>query len=305
MPNEQFTRRQKTKDTQYRELLFRILNEGVKVDSHQGEPAFRVVGHMMRFNLSNGFPIITERDLCSSKDGIHSIFYQALGELFAFLHGAHTQKQLESFGCLWWKRWVTEEKCAKRGLESGDLGPGSYGPAWTAFPTAEGSSFNQITHLIEQIKELPHLSTHYVSPWIPQYIGRGKGKQQKVVVAPCHGWIHVLTDQKKRLTLFHSQRSADVPVGLVANLIQYAALTMMIAQVTGYIPHELVYCISNAHIFEMQIKAVEEMLMTSPSILPTVTIDPGVTSLLDFRQNHFKVSNYNPRLPSHIIRTPV
>lgn len=243
--------------------------------------------------------------MCSSKDGIHSIFYQALGELFAFLHGAHTQKELESFGCLWWKRWVTEEKCLKRGLELGDLGPGSYGPAWTAFPTAEGGSFNQITHLIEQIRELPHLRTHYVSPWIPQYIGRGKGKQQKVVVAPCHGYFHVLIDRDKRLTLMHFQRSADVPVGLVANLIQYAALTLMIAQTTGCIAHELVYCISDAHMFAMQIDDVKEMLSTRPMSLPTVTIDPEVTSLLDFRQHHFHISDYHPQLPSRIIRTPV
>ncbi len=297
-------------DSQYKDLLKRILEEGIKVDSQQGELALRVVGHQMRFDLRNGFPIITERDLVTPplrKDNFDaSVFSQALGELFAFLAGVHTQQQLERYGCRWWKLWVTPEKCAKRGLQEGDLGPGSYGPAWKSFPTAEaGITFDQIRHLVEQITELPHLRTHFVTPWIPQYIGRGKGKQQKVVVAPCHGWMHVLIDEARRMTLHHFQRSADVPVGLAANMIQYAAFLMMLAKITGCTPHELVYTISDAHIYVNQIPDVEGMLATKSMPFPTVKMNPYPIHLNSFKQSDFVVEDYYPQLERRKIWTPV
>jgi thymidylate synthase len=301
---QQFERRKP--DMQYRNLLMRILTEGKEVESQQEEGALMLFGHQMRFELENGFPIITERDLVSASGKNLSIFHQALGELFGFLNGAHTQDQLKEFGCRWWKPWVTKEKCEKRGLHEGELGPGSYGPAWRQFPTSEVKPFDQISHLITQIKELPHLRTHFVSPWIPQYIGRGKGKQQKVVVAPCHGWIHVHIDtKKKKLSLHHFQRSADVPVGLVCNLIQYAALTMMLGQVTGYSPSELVYTISDAHIYKNQLKDVADILATNPQSFPTVLIDARVDDIFAFRQTHFTVLDYYPQLPRRKIWTPV
>ena len=290
-------------DVQYRNLLKRIKEEGELVDTQQEHPAKRVIGHQMRFNLEDGFPMITERDLFF---GNRSVFSQSLGELFAFLHGARTQQELENFGCSWWKDWVTPEKCAKRGLPPGDLGDGSYGAAWCKFPTAEGEPFNQIKHLVEQITELPYLRTHFVSPWIPQYIGRGKRKQQRVVVAPCHGWIHVFTNIRTReLSLHHFQRSADVPVGLVCNLIEYAALTLMLAQVTGYTARNLIYTLSDAHIYEGQMKDVDDMLATEPRPFPTVEIDPTVRNLLDFRQEHFRINDYYPQLPRRKIWTPI
>lgn len=300
-----FNRR--TPDWQYHDLLSRIVREGQKVMPQQEEETLMIIGHQMRFDLQNGFPMITERDLVSSSgDPKWSVFNQALGELFAFLDGARTQKQLESFGCRWWKNWVTKKKCEKRGLEEGDLGPGSYGPAWRSFPAADDQSFDQITHLLEQIKELPHLRTHFVSPWIPQYVGRGRGKQQKVVVVPCHGWLHVfIFPEIKELSLHHFQRSADVPVGLVSNLIQYGALTMMLAQVTGYMPKELVYTISDAHIYLKQMKDVQDMLSVRPNMFPTVKINPDIKDLFAFRQEHFVVEDYKPRLPRRQIWTPV
>jgi len=293
-------------DTQYRDLLKRIKNEGQKVYSQQEENALMVFGHQMRFDLKNGFPVITERDLVSTEKGRPSQFQLALGELCAFLNGARTLEEMKKFGCGWWSRWVTEKKCAKRGLEPGDLGPGSYGPAWRSFPTSEGEPFDQITHLIEQIREIPHLRTHIVTPWIPQYLGRGEGKQQKVVVVPCHGWFQVLVNTyTKELSLHHFQRSADVPVGLVFNLIQYAALTLMISQITGYKPVELVYTTSDTHIFLTQMVDVEEILQTKPQPFPTVTMDPDIKDIFAFRPEHFEVTDYKPQLPRRSIWTPV
>jgi len=296
----------RTIDSQYRDLLTRILKTGHKVDTQQEEAAYRVHGHEMRFNLANGFPIITERDLCSAPEGKRTMFQLALGELFAFRDGARTLAQMKEYGCGWWSRWVTPAKCAKRGLETGDLGPGSYGPAWRSFPTAEGSPFDQFKHVLEQIEELPHLRTHFVSPWIPQYIGRGAGKQQRVVVAPCHGWLHILCDPTaKELSMLHFQRSGDVPVGVVGNMIQYAALALMIGQQIDYRVTELVYYISDAHIYVNQVKDVEELLATEPQRFPTVTLDPSVKHVFDFKDEHFKVEDYMPRLPRRMIWTPV
>jgi thymidylate synthase len=293
-------------DTQYRDLLSSILTEGETMMPQQEEEAIQLIGHKLVFDLDNGFPLITERDLISGKKAERTVFNQSLGELFGFLHGARTQQQLESLGCFWWDRWVTPEKCTKRGLEAGDLGPGSYGAAWTAFPTSEGTPFNQVQHMIEQIKELPHLRTHYLTPWIPQYIGRGKGKTQKVVVAPCHGWVHVsINTYTRNLILTHVQRSCDTPVGLVCNLVEYAALAMMIAQVTGYHAKRLVYFIDDGHIYKNQLDDVQDLLATEPQRLPTVTIDPDVKDILDFRQEHFTVSDYHPQLPPRRIWTPV
>ena len=296
---------ERTPDRQYRELLRRILVEGDQVMPQQGEPARMLVGHQMRFPLANGFPIITERDLLSPGERSSSQFSMAIAELCAFLSGARTLEEMKRFGCGWWARWVTPEKCAKRGLPPGDLGPGSYGPAFHDFPMPDGGTFNQFDNLIKEIRALPHLRTHFVSPWIPFYIPRRPGRQQKVVVAPCHGWVHVLINARGELTLHHFQRSADAPVGLVFNLIQYAALTLMIAQVTGYQPKELVYTTSDTHIYEQQIPDVEKLLKTEPGRFPTVTLDPAVTDLFAFRPQHFAVSDYEPRLGRMVIWTPV
>ena len=274
-------------DFQYQRLLQNILKNGVRAKSQQGVDALTLLGpEPMRFNLSNGFPMITERD-------VKSFWKQAVGEICAFVNGARTQAELEKFGCRWWKSWVTKEKCEKRGLGEGDLGPGSYGVAFHDFPTAEGSSFNQFAHIIEQIKELPHLRTHFISPWIPQYTGRGKNKNQKVVVAPCHGWIHIRIIENK-LSLVMFQRSADVPVGVPANMIQYGALTLMISQVTGYEPHQFIHMMSDAHIYIDQIPQVKQVVSRNWKIFPTVTMDQTVNNLFDFRPEHFTLSDYNP-----------
>lgn len=298
----------RTPDTQYRGLLLRILTNGEEVLTEHGVPARKVIGHEMRFSLANGFPVITERDLVSEPKNTRrpSLFHQAIGEFCAFLNGARTAEELGQFGCLWWDRWVTLEECAKYSLPPGDLGPGSYGVAFRRFPTAEGSSFDQLGHLIDQIKARPDSRHHELSPWIPQYTLAGNGRTRRVVVPPCHGWVHVHVNSRTReLTLTHRQRSADVPVGLVFNLIHYAALTLMIAQVTGYRAKELVYWIDDAHIYPNQLDDVRRMLETEPQRFPTVVIDPRISDIFAFRYHHFTVSDYYPRLPRRRIPTPV
>jgi thymidylate synthase len=298
---------QRKPDSQYRDLLRRIIEEGERFYPQQETWALQLEAPQFHFDLRNGFPVITERDLVTpgEKSGT-SIFTQALGELAAFLNGVHTQEELEKYGAPWWKRWVTPEKCAKRGLPPGDLGPGSYGPAFRSFPTAEGKPFDQITNILEQIRELPRLRTHFVSPWIPQYIGRGKGKVQKVVVVPCHGWFHIFVNPENGfMDMHHIQRSGDVPVGIVANIIQYAALLLMIAQVTGYTPRALHYTISDAHIYEKQLPDVDKLIATEPQRRPTVTLDPTVSDIFAFRPSHFTVSDYHPQLGRMVIWTPV
>jgi thymidylate synthase len=263
---------ERTVDHQYQDLLKEILEKGITTPSQQGVDAITLIGPKnLHFKLENGFPLINERNMApkiSEKLPV-TIWQQAIGEILAFVNGARTQKELEKFGCNWWRWWVTKEKCEKRGLEEGDLGPGSYGAAFHDFPTAEGGTYNQFKNIIEQIKEFPHLRTHFISPWIPQYTIRGEGKQQRVVVAPCHGWIHIRVINNK-LTLHMIQRSCDVPVGLPQNLIQYAALALAIAQVTGTEAYEYVHSFSDAHIYVDQMPAVETMLAREPRALPTL-----------------------------------
>lgn len=291
---------ERTPDRQYHELLERIMREGTEVTPIQGEKSKMVLGHQMRFAFSNGFPMITERDLSGK------FMLGALGEHFAFLHGARTLEEMKAYGCGWWKKWVTKERCDIFNLPEGDLGPGSYGPAWAAFPTAEGQPFNQIEHVIKQLKERPNLRTHIISPWIPQYTIQHSGlPPRKVVVAPCHGYLHILAfPETKELSVHHFQRSGDVPVGVVFNIIQYAAFTMMVAQLMGYTPKELVYTLSDAHIYESQYEKVAELLAREPRAFPTVAIDPSVNDIFAFRQEHFTLTDYDPH-PAMLIPTPV
>ncbi|MFZ1626928.1 MAG: thymidylate synthase [Candidatus Moraniibacteriota bacterium] len=283
---------ERTPDNQYKQLLRSVLEHGTRTNTQQEVDAITLMGAVpMRFRLDNGFPIITERNMAPNIPV--TIWLQAIAEICAFANGARTQSELESFGCFWWKAWVTEEKCRKRGLEAGDLGPGSYGAAFHDFPTAEGAPYNQFKNIIEQIIEFPHLRTHFISPWIPQYTIRGTGKQQRVVVAPCHGWIHLRIINNK-LTLHMFQRSGDTPIGVPSNMVQYAALTMMIAHATGTIPYEYVHTISDAHIFVDQVPAVEMMLAREDKVFPTMHMNTDKTDFFAFRKEDFELSDYTP-----------
>lgn len=293
---------------QYRALLRRILDEGTDIEpihgklagNRAGEKARMLVGHQLRFSMDNGFPLLTERDLSKS-------FRGALGEHIGFLNGARTLEALKSYGmpAVFWDRWVTKEKCDIFGLPEGDLGDGSYGAAWGAFPTELGKPFNQIKEVVQQIIERPYLRTHFISPWVPQHVIQHTALKRRTVVAPCHGWIHVLTfPETKELTVHHFQRSADVPVGVAFNFVHYAAFGMMVAQLLGYRMKELVHTLSDAHIYHNQFEAVEELLARDPKPFPTVTLDPSVKDMFEFRPTHFTLSDYDPH-PRMVIPTPV
>lgn len=276
-------------DPQYRQLLERILASGVPVPTRQGPAALTLMQQTMHFDMPNGFPVITERS-------VRSFWRKPIGELCAFINGATTLDELAGFGCDWWGAWATEQKTSSRGLPPGHLGPGSYGGAFRHFPEAGGGEFDQFAHLVEQIRELPADRTHFVSPWIPQYQVRGQGKTPRTTIAPCHGWVHVrVIGGGLHLHMF--QRSGDVPVGVPANMIQYAALLLMLEQLTGIPAAAYYHTISDAHIYEDQVDSVKVMLGRPARRLPTVVLTEAggrVTDIHDFRAEHFELSDYEP-----------
>lgn len=297
--HEYFSVDKRTPDTNYRELLETIFKKGKKMMPIHGTAAYRLVGHRMEFDMKNGFPVITERDMTKNWKG-------AIGEHVGFLNGAQTIDELEKFGCprLYWEETVTAKKCSDFGLQPGDLGPGSYGPSWTSIPTPYGKSFNQIDNIVNQIKKMPSLRTHIIDPWIPYYTCAANEEfPRKVVTAPCHGKIHVhVFPEDGTFILEHNQRSADSPVGLPGNIIQYGSFGLMLERVLNYQYRfdKYVYYISDAHFYENQLEHVEEMLTGEARILPTMqfTTDAPTDRLQDFRKNHFVLSDYHPHIRS-------
>ncbi|MEX0668175.1 MAG: thymidylate synthase [Candidatus Saccharimonadales bacterium] len=306
-------------DYQYQELLKRIVSNGRITNSGMDEESKQVLGHIMYFDLENGFPMITERDLMESiktnsdeyvsdlsERHFRMSARQGLGEIIGFINGARTVEELEKYGNKWWKLWATPEKCAKRGLEPGDLGPGSYGAAFHDFPMANGETFNQFAAIIQQIKERPELRTHIITPYIPYNLVRIEGQQQKVVVVPCHGDLRFDIDtERQELSLVHKQRSADTPVGLPFNMIHYTALMTMMGQATGYRPKELVYMIDNAHIYKRHYDKALEVIDRSPKPFPKLKVDPSVKNIFDFRVEHFTIEGYDAHPPIDMEGTPI
>lgn len=257
----------------------------------------------MIFYLENGFPVLTERKI--------GFWKKPIAELLAFINGVHDARVLSSvWGVNWWEeKWATPEKCADFNLPPYEMGPGSYGPGFASHPHFEWVSddgpdgglwvprpFNQFYHLVRQIRDYPALRTHKVSPWIPQYCLQHKGLKRKVVVAPCHGDVQI-TILGNKLTLRMDQRSADFPIGVPANIIQYAALTVMIAHVTGYEPYMYIHSAHDAQIYEDQVDWVKMVLDREPRAFPTLHLtEEGlrVTELLDFRPHHFELREYDP-----------
>lgn len=286
----------RTPDTQYSRLLEEILNprSGEASESAHVESSItNLCSTKMRFDLRNGFPMITERTMASTAMPVPP-WQQAIGEIFAFINGVRTIDGLESFGCSWWKPWGTEAKCAKRELETGDLGPGSYGAAFAAMLSPDGESFNQFEAILQQIRERPSLRTHFISPWIPYHTVRLIGRIQKVVVCPCHGWIYLRILENK-INLIMIQRSGDVPVGVPANMIQYAALLMALSHVTGYEMGVYVHDVVDAHIYNNQIENARILAVREARRFPTVTLHDPPDSLFDFRREHFVLSDdYDP-----------
>ena len=277
-------------DDQYRNLLHSILTKGERVPSRQGPDAITLFGApQMRFDLKNGFPCITTRSISGFWKG-------AIGELCAFINGATTLTEFEKFGCNWWGPWASEEKCSKRNLPTGDLGPGSYGGAFHDWPDSDGSSYDQFEHLVRQIKESPGDRTHVISPWNGAFLARDSGRINKATIAPCHGWLQVRVMNGK-IHLHHMQRSGDVPIGVPSNMVQYAALLLMLEQITGYKAGEYIHYVVDAHIYCDQARSAWEMVNRKDLRLPTVHITEAgkkITDIHDFRAEHFELSDYHP-----------
>ena len=279
---------------QYKNLLKDIMVNGqdnpcAMVDNITGEPLYtrERFGVVSRINfLEEGAAIITERP---------APVKTATNELFGFINGAHTDEQLREFGCNFWGPWVTKEKCEKRELETGDIGPGSYGVAFHDFPTPDGRTFNQFAEIIAQMKQRPNLKAHFISPWIPYYTIRNEEGEfkQKVTVVPCHGWIHFnIIGNTLNMTLF--QRSCDVVVGLPSNWAQYSALLIAMCDVLDLIPGEFVHMISNAHIYSNSMDVAEELIARPTNPFPTLKLVNHHDSIFDFRANDFVVEDYYP-----------
>jgi thymidylate synthase len=278
--------------TAYRDMLAAIRDHGTRLQTKQGEEAIALAGHCMRFPMADGAAVITERS-------IKGFVAKAIGELCAFINGARTLEELAAFGCDWWDAWATPEKCAARGLETGDLGPGSYGHAFKNFTTdldGQDPGFDQLPHLVRKLKDLPLDRTAMMSPWIPNANHREAGVRSRNTIAPCHGWIHALVFGEQ-LHLIHNQRSGDTPIGVPSNMAQYTALGLMLEQLTGYQFVEYVHWIQYAHIYVNQMPAVEEMLARAPRALPTLALTEAgrrITDIHDFRAEHFELSDYDP-----------
>lgn len=283
---------QRLPSTQYRDMLTAIRDSGVRVTTKQGVDALALAGCQMRFPMAQGAAVITERSIA----GFAS---KAIGELCAFINGARTLEQLAAFGCDWWEPWASEAKTSSRGLEPGDLGPGSYGHAFRHFTTdfdGDPEGFDQFGHLVRKLRDLPEDRTAVVSPWIPQANHREQGVKSRNTIAPCHGWIHALVFGDK-LHLVHNQRSGDTPIGVPSNMVQYNALGLMLEQLTGYELVEYVHWIQYAHIYVNQLDAVEEMLAREPRPLPTLQLTAAgraVHDIHDFRPEHFELLDYEP-----------
>jgi thymidylate synthase len=279
-------------DAQYRTLLQNILERGFRATTQQEVDALTLPhSWTMRFYLANGAPIITERK-------ISGFAPKAIAELFEFIRGTRSLSGLKSAGCDWWSAWATEEKCRKRGLVAGDLGPGSYGAAYHDFPMPDGATFNQVENVIEQIRELPHLRTHMMTTWIPFYNFRNMGNTQKVVVSPCHGTVVKFKVAGDRLVMQHVQRSGDCPVGVPSNMAQYTALMLAVAQVTELVPWIYEHIILEPHIFIDQIDAVKEMISREPRKLPRLRItDESIRDIFQFEPEHFQIDEYDPHPP--------
>lgn len=274
-------------DKQYADRMRYILNRGIFAkDMPQGVGALTVFGELtpLCFDLANGVPLITERNLPSWKS--------AIAEIIAFINGARTIDKIESFGVnpAFWSPY--RGKGTELGLEPDDMGPGSYGAAFHNFPMPGfNSGLNQFNQLLVQLRDYPHVRTHLVTPWIPYYTARGPSR--KVIVAPCHGWTHFCKLAGK-LHMRMDQRSADMPIGVPHNMIQYAALLLMVCQVTGNTPGNYIHSFADAHIYENQVEKVKELTKREPRPFPTLHLDPGVKNLFDFRIEHFELREYDP-----------
>ena len=251
---------------QYLDLLRRIKTEGVKKADRTGTGTISVFGHQMRFNLENGFPIVTTK-----KVHLKSIIH----ELLWFLTGDTNVKYLQDNGVRIWNEWADKD---------GNLGP-VYGYQWRSWPDHNGGHIDQISNVIEQIKHNPDSRRLIVSAWNVADIDTMK-------LPPCHCLFQFYV-ANGRLSLQLYQRSADTFLGVPFNIASYALLLMMIAQVTGLKPGEFIHTTGDTHLYLNHLEQVKLQLTREPRPLPKMIINPDVKDIFDFKYEDFTLEGYD------------
>ncbi|TDO05102.1 thymidylate synthase [Sunxiuqinia elliptica] len=260
---------------QYLDLLNHVTTHGVKKDDRTGTGTVSVFGHQMRFNLEDGFPVLTTKKL-HLKSIIH--------ELLWFLAGDTNNNTLKEKGVRIWNEWANED---------GDLGH-IYGYQWRSWPTPEGKQIDQISEVVHAIKTNPDSRRLIVSAW-------NVGELDKMNLPPCHLLFQFyVADGKLSCQLY--QRSCDVFLGVPFNIASYALLTMMMAQVTGLKPGEFVWTGGDVHIYQNHLEQVKLQLTREPKKLPQMKINPEVSSIFDFKYEDFELQNYeaHPHIPGKV-----
>ena len=252
---------------QYLDLLARIREHGIHKDDRTNTGTLSVFGHQMRFDLADGFPLVTTKKL-----HVKSIVH----ELLWFLQGSTNVRYLNEHGVTIWNEWADDK---------GELGP-LYGRQWRSWPTPDGRHIDQIANVVEGLKRDPNSRRHIVSAW-------NVGELDQMALSPCHCLFQFYVGEG-RLSCQLYQRSADVFLGVPFNIASYALLTLMMAQVTGLDPGEFVHTFGDAHLYLTHLDQADEQLKRNPRALPRMEINQEVRSLFDFAYEDFKLVGYDP-----------
>ena len=252
---------------QYLDLLRHIRENGVMKEDRTGTGTQSVFGYQMRFDLSGGFPLLTTK-----KVHLKSIIY----ELLWFIAGDTNVKYLQDNKVTIWDEWADE---------NGDLGP-VYGHQWRSWPAPDGRKIDQLSQVVEQIKNNPDSRRMIISAWNP-------GEIDRMALPPCHCLFQFYVAEGK-LSCQLYQRSADVFLGVPFNIASYALLTMMLAQVCGLKPGEFIHTTGDTHIYRNHFEQVELQLSRTPRKLPSMHLNPDVKSIFDFKYEDFTLEGYDP-----------
>jgi thymidylate synthase len=273
---------------QYLDLLRHILSHGVTKSDRTGTGTKSVFGTQLRFNLAEGFPLVTTRKV---------YFKGVIHELLWFLNGDTNIKYLNDNNVHIWDAWADEE---------GNLGP-IYGAQWRSWLAPSGEKIDQVTQILEQIKTNPHSRRHIISAWNPAVLPdesitpQANVEAGRAALASCHTLFQFYVGDG-RLSCLLFQRSTDTPVGLVFNIAQYALLTLLMAQQCNLQPGDFVWTGGDCHIYLNQIANVQEQLTREPRPLPQLVIYRKPASLFEYRFEDFELRDYNPHPP---IKYPV